>query len=127
MRNTWDTLKFAYARRLVRLASSDKKSYRIKAIKQLAQIKNLDKWHCALLANMIGPQTAVALARSGGADKRLFMEPPLRYHNYNRDMIVNAMREFLIGLFERSQHPCMGYFLSKAFYEHVSKPENIFL
>lgn len=121
MRNTWDALKFAYARRLVRLANNDNKTFRIKAIKQLAQIKHLDKWHCALLANMIDPRTAVALARSGGADKRLFMEPPLRYHNYNRDMIINAMREFLISLFEKSQHPCMGYFLSKAFvYEHVS-------
>lgn len=121
MRNTWDALKFAYARRLVRLANNDNKTFRIKAIKQLAQIKHLDKWHCALLANMIDPRTAVALARSGGADKRLLMEPPLRYHNYNRDMIINAMREFLISLFEKSQHPCMGYFLSKAFvYEHVS-------
>ncbi|XP_018578480.2 protein SERAC1, partial [Anoplophora glabripennis] len=119
LRNIWDTLKFAYARRLVRLANSDNKIFRVKAIKQLAQIKNLDKWHCALLANMIDPRTAVALARSGSADKRLFMEPPLRYHNYNRDMIINAMREFLISLFEKSQHLCMGYFLSKAFvYEH---------
>ncbi|KAJ8983007.1 hypothetical protein NQ317_014303 [Molorchus minor] len=34
-------------------------------------------------------------------------------------MIVNAMRDFLISLYERSQHPCMGYFLSKVFvYEH---------
>ncbi|KAJ8969533.1 hypothetical protein NQ314_001716 [Rhamnusium bicolor] len=89
-RNTLDSLKFAYARRLVRLANSDNKSFRIKAVRQLGKVQHLDKWHCALLANMIDPRTAVGLARSGDVDKRLFMEPPLRYHNYNRDMIDNS-------------------------------------
>lgn len=121
IRSTWDSIKFAYARRLVRLANSGDREYRVKAVKHLSKVKNLDQWHCSLLANMIDPRTAVGLARSGDADSRLLMEPPLRYHNYNKDMLVNAMREFLIGLFEKSQHPCLGYFLSKVFvYEHVS-------
>lgn len=121
LHSTWDSIKFAYARRLVRLANSDDPEYRVKAVKHLAKVKNLDEWHCSLLANMIDPRTAVGLARSGEADKRLLMEPPLRYHNYNKDMLVNAIRDFLINLYEKSQHPCLGYFLSKVFvYEHVS-------
>ncbi|KAJ8961428.1 hypothetical protein NQ318_014675 [Aromia moschata] len=68
-KNMWDSLKFAYARRLVRLANSDNKSFRIKAVKQLAKVKHLDNWHCALLANMIDPRIAVGLARSGDVDK----------------------------------------------------------
>ncbi|KAG5861618.1 hypothetical protein JTB14_015752 [Gonioctena quinquepunctata] len=119
LQNTWDSLKFAYARRLVKLANSREKSHRVKAVRHLVKVKNLDQWHCSLLANMIDPKTAIGLARSGEVDKRLFLEPPLRYHNYNRNMMISAMREFLIGLYETSQHPCLGYFLSKVFvYEH---------
>lgn len=74
-----------------------------------------------MIANMLDPRTIVALARTPNVDRRLFLEPPYRYHNYNKDELINAMREFLIGIFEKSQHPCIGYFLSKAFvYEHVS-------
>ncbi|CAH1994451.1 unnamed protein product [Acanthoscelides obtectus] len=79
----------------------------------------MDQWHCCLLANMIDARAAVGLARSGDVDKRLFLEPPLRYHNFNKDMLVNVMRDFLINLYEKSQHQCLGYFLSKVFvYEH---------
>nr|CAH7741056.1 unnamed protein product [Callosobruchus chinensis] len=118
-KSTWDTMKFAYARRLVRLAGSDNQSFRIKAVKHLAKIKDMDQWHCCLLANMIDAKAAVGLARSGEVDKRLFLEPPLRYHNFNKDMLINVMRDFLISLYEKSQHPCLGYFLSKVFvYEH---------
>lgn len=81
----------------------------------------LDDWHFALIANMVDPRTAVALARTPNVDRRLFLEPPYRYHNYNKDQLINAMRELLISMFQKSQHPCMGYFLSKVFvYEHVS-------
>lgn len=118
-KNTWDSLKFAYARRLVRLANTGDREYRMKAIRHLAKVKNLDHWHCCLLANMMNSKTAVALARSDAAEKRLFMDPPLRYHNYNRNMLISATREFLINLYERSEHPCLRYFLSEAFvYEH---------
>lgn len=121
VKSLWDTMKFAYARRLVRLANSNDTYFRVKAVTHLAKVKKLDNWHCSLLANMIGPKTAVGLARTEDVDKRLLIEPPLRYHNYNQDMLVNAMREFLIGLYECSQHPCLGYFLSQVFvYEHVS-------
>ncbi|ENN72409.1 hypothetical protein YQE_10952, partial [Dendroctonus ponderosae] len=85
-----------------------------KAVNNLANINYLDSWHFALIANMIDPRTAVALARTPNADRRFFLEPPFRYHNYKKDELINAMREFLIEVFEKSQHPCMGYFLSKA-------------
>lgn len=119
-KNTFDSLRFSYARRLVQLANNeDNPDYRIKAVRHLIKIRHLDSWHFSLLANMIDAKTAIGLARSGDADKRLFMEPPLRYHNYNRDMLINAMRDFLIQLYEKSQHPCLGYFLSEVFvYEH---------
>lgn len=121
-RTTWDAIKFAYARRLIRVANSSDKEFRIKAITNLAKIKNLDQWHCSLLASMMGPRVAVALARSRGVDKRILLEPPLRYHNYNKVMLTNAMRDLLICLYEHSGHACLGYFLSKVFvYEHVSK------
>ncbi|XP_072376232.1 protein SERAC1 isoform X4 [Diabrotica undecimpunctata] len=119
IRSTIDSLKFSYAKRLVQLANIGEKEYRIKAVKQLVKIKKLDDWHFSQLANMIDAKTAIGLARIGDADKRLFMEPPLRYHNYDRNMLINAMRDFLIGLYEKSQHPCLGYFLSEVFvYEH---------
>lgn len=118
---TWDAIKFAYARRLIRVANSNDKEFRIKAITNLSKVRNLDQWHCSLLASMMDPRVAVALARSNGVDKRMLLEPPLRYHNYNNVMLTNAMRDFLISLYEKSQHACLGYFLSKVFvYEHVS-------
>ncbi|XP_056641518.1 protein SERAC1 isoform X1 [Diorhabda sublineata] len=119
-KNTLDSLRFSYARRLVQLANNENNTdYRIKAVRHLIKIRHLDSWHFSLLANMIDAKTAIGLARSGDADKRLFMEPPLRYHNYNRDMLINAMRDFLIQLYEKSNHPCLGYFLSEVFvYEH---------
>ncbi|XP_050293179.1 protein SERAC1 isoform X2 [Anthonomus grandis grandis] len=116
-----DTIKFNYARRLLSVAKGSDKYYRTKAANSLADMPYLDNWHYALIANMIDPRTAVALARIPHADKRLFLDPPYRYHNYNKDQLINAMREFLISVYEKSQHPCMGYFLSKAFvYEHDS-------
>ncbi|CAG9858577.1 unnamed protein product [Phyllotreta striolata] len=124
--NLTNSLKFAYTRRLVRLANTGDKNDRTKAVKALAKMKNLSNWHCSLLSNMMNSQTAVALARSDNVDQRLFMEPPLRYHNYNRKMLISAMREFLIKLYEYSHHPCMGYFLSEAFvYEHLRYVEPI--
>lgn len=118
--STWDALKFAYARRLIRVANSNDKEFRIKSIYNLAKIKNLDQWHCSLLASMMGPRVAVTLARCHGVDKRMLLEPPFRYHNYNNVMLTNAIRDLLISLYEKSQHACMGYFLSKVFvYEHV--------
>ncbi|XP_028129423.1 protein SERAC1 isoform X2 [Diabrotica virgifera virgifera] len=119
IRSTIDSLKFAYAKRLVQLANIGEKEYRIKALRQLVKFKKLDDWHFSQLANMADAKTAIGLARIGDADKRIFMEPPLRYHNYDRNMLINAMRDFLIGLYEKSQHPCLGYFLSEVFvYEH---------
>lgn len=118
---TWDAVKFAYARRLIRVANSNDKEFRIKAITNLSKVKNLDQWHCSLLASMMDPRVGVALARSQGVDRRMLLEPPLRYHNYNHVMLTNAMRDILICLYEKSQHACLGYFLSKVFvYEHVS-------
>lgn len=118
---TWDAIKFAYARRLIRVANSNDKEFRIKAIENLSKVKNLDQWHCSLLASMMDPRVAVALARSHHVDKRMLLEPPLRYHNYNNVMLTNAVRDLLIALYEKSQHACLGYFLSKVFvYEQVS-------
>uniref|UniRef100_A0AAR5Q505 Inorganic pyrophosphatase n=1 Tax=Dendroctonus ponderosae TaxID=77166 RepID=A0AAR5Q505_DENPD len=116
-----NNLKFGYARRLLALSKDSNKYFRTKAVNNLANINYLDSWHFALIANMIDPRTAVALARTPNADRRFFLEPPFRYHNYKKDELINAMREFLIEVFEKSQHPCMGYFLSKAFvYDHDS-------
>ncbi|XP_030753046.1 protein SERAC1 isoform X2 [Sitophilus oryzae] len=116
---TVDSLKFAYVRRLLSVAKDCNKYYRTKALNKLAKLKNLDNWHYALVANMIDPQSAVTLARTRNVDKRLFPEPPYRYHNYNKDQLINLMREFLMELYEKSEHPCIGYFLSKVFvFEH---------
>ncbi|KAL1509484.1 hypothetical protein ABEB36_004209 [Hypothenemus hampei] len=116
-----NNLKFAYARRLLAMARDNDMYFKTKAINGLAHMNYLDDWHFALIANMIDPRTSVALARTPNADRRLFLEPPYRYHNYNKDQLINAMRDFLISVHEKSQHPCMGYFLSKAFvYEHDS-------
>lgn len=94
----------------------------MKALNKLAKANYLDNWHYALVANMMDSQSAVTLARTENVDKRLFLEPPYRYHNYDKDQLINEMREFLITLYDKSQHPCIGYFLSKAFvFDHVSK------
>ncbi|XP_066150767.1 protein SERAC1 isoform X1 [Euwallacea fornicatus] len=114
-------LKFAYARRLLAVTKDSDQYFRTKAVNSLAHMHYLNNWHFALIANMIDPRTAVALARTPNADRRLFLDPPFRYHNYNKDQLINAMRDFLISIFEKSQHKCMGYFLSKVFvYEHDS-------
>lgn len=127
IQTTWDGMKFAYARRLIRVANSNDKEFRIKAIANLSKVKNLDQWHCSLLSSMMDPRVAVALARSRGVDKRMLLEPPLRYHNYNNVMLINAMRDLLIVLYEKSKHACLGYFLSKVFvYEQVSNKSILF-
>ncbi|XP_076250470.1 protein SERAC1 isoform X1 [Rhynchophorus ferrugineus] len=110
-----DSIKFAYIRRLLSVAKDNNQYYRTKALGKLAKANYLDNWHYALIANMIDSQSAVTLARTKNVDRRFFLEPPYRYHNYNKDQLINEMREFLITLYDKSQHPCIGYFLSKAF------------
>ncbi|RZC34964.1 conserved oligomeric Golgi complex subunit 7 [Asbolus verrucosus] len=115
--NTWNSFKFMFAKRLLILANNENRFIRKKAVRQLARMKILDYWHFSLLSNMIDARTAVGLARTANADPRLFIEAPLRYLNHTQDMIVDVMKDLLVNLHATSQHPCMGYFISKAFAE----------
>lgn len=111
----WQALKFSYARRLLTLTTSENSLIRMKALKSLAHVHDLDNWQCSLLASGIDPKVAVGLARTENCDKRLFMEPPLRYLTYNTTMLTIALKELLINMYERSRHPCLGYFIEKMF------------
>lgn len=64
---------------------------------------------------MIDPRTAVGLARTADSDLRLFPNPPIRYLVHTHDMIVDLVKDLLVKLHATSQHPCMGYFVSKVF------------
>lgn len=111
----WTALKFSFAKRLLVLATSDNRFIRRKAVRQLAKIKKLESWQYSQLADMIDARTAVGLARTPDVDPRIFNNPPLRFLGHTHEMIVNVMKDLLINLHAMSQHPCMGYFISKAF------------
>ncbi|KAF2904971.1 hypothetical protein ILUMI_01214 [Ignelater luminosus] len=113
----WNSLKFAYARRLLNMTNSENSAVRRRAVKQLAEIKNLDNWHYSLLAHILDARTAVGLARTEDVDPRFFIQPPYRYLSYNHEMIINSMKEFLIALNNRSKHSCMTYFINRAFFD----------
>jgi hypothetical protein len=114
-RSNWSSFKFSFAKRLLILANSENKYLRKKAVRQLARIKKLDNWQFNLLSNMIDARTAVGLARTPDVDPRFFIPPPLRYLGHTHNMIVDVMKDLLVNLHAISQHPCMDYFISKAF------------
>lgn len=115
----WNSLKFAYARRLLNMTNSENSTVRCRAVKQLAEIKNLDNWHYSLLAHILDARTAVGLARTENVNPRFFIQPPYRYLTYDHEMIINSMKEFLIALNNRSKHSCMTYFINRAFFDQV--------
>lgn len=108
-------MTYSYARRLLNIAQSDDRNARVRAVDALAKIKNLDGWHYSLLAHTCDARTAVGLARTKDVDLKFFVNPPDRYVYYNHDKIVSWMKHFLISLTKRSEHPCMAYFIKKAF------------
>ncbi|XP_063911696.1 protein SERAC1 isoform X3 [Zophobas morio] len=111
----WKSLKYSFAKRLLTLANSENEFIRKKAVRQLSKIKNLENWQCSQLSSMIDPRTAVGLARTADSDLRLFPNPPIRYLVHTHDMIVDLVKDLLVKLHATSQHPCMGYFVSKVF------------
>lgn len=113
----WKSLKFTYARRLLNLSKNDNKIVRLRAIKHLAEIKNLEKWQYSLLANTCDASTAVSLARFEGVNKSLFMQPPLKFVDHDHHMLVNDVRHYLSELDRQSNHSCLKKFLSQAFVE----------
>lgn len=120
--STWSSLKFSFAKRLLTLAKNENKYIRKKAVERLSKLKNLEYWHCSLLSQKMDPRTAVALARSPTADHRLIETPNLTCLA-SEDVIVDVLKDLLINLHTISKHPCMGYFIAKAFSEfHVSIP-----
>ncbi|CAH1373103.1 unnamed protein product [Tenebrio molitor] len=121
-RSNWSSFKFSFAKRLLILANSENKYLRKKAVRQLARIKKLDNWQFNLLSNMIDARTAVGLARTPDVDPRFFIPPPLRYLGHTHNMIVDVMKDLLVNLHAISQHPCMDYFISKAFSD-IDAPE----
>lgn len=126
--HAWNSFKLSYARRLLSLTLSDNIIVRDKALKKLASIKKLDDWHCSLLANSLDARTAIALARTKGVDPRFFIRPQVHYANYSKRMLVNELKELLIGLEQKSKHVCMQYFISKVFIdEQVIKHKEIHL
>lgn len=116
----WKLLMFTYARRLLSLTDNESRTVRHKAVKQLAHITNLDNWQYSLLAHMMSSRTAVALARTSNVENRLFFKPSYIYMNYTHEMLVNSMKELLMALNYRSQHPCLEYFIIKAFIDQVN-------
>lgn len=111
----WDSVAFTYAKKLLTIAQSDDLRTRKKAVDALSRIKTLDDWHYSLLAHMLDARTAVGLARSEDVDLKYFLKPPNRYVYYNHERIVSWMKHFLTSLEKCSKHPCMSYFISKAF------------
>lgn len=117
----WNALKFIVARKLIHVANSDSLDMRLRAVKHLAEIGNLEDWQYAILAHMCNAKTAVGLARTAGVDGRFFMEPQLKYSEMSHYMLVQTLEDFLIYLNNRSNHRCLAKFISRVFGgEHVS-------
>lgn len=117
----WNSLKFIVARKLVALANSENKQVRMRAVRHLGSIKNLDNWHYSILARMCTAQTAVGLARTPGIDKRFFVEPPTKYSSCDHRGLVKNMEDFILHLNSKSNHRCLTKFVNRVFTEtHVS-------
>lgn len=117
----WNTLKFMFARRLLILANSDNREMRLRAIKHLGGIKNLENWQYSILAHMCNARTAVGLARTPKVDQRFFLQPQLKYATFNHYMLVKTLEEFLKYLNSLSNHRCLAKFISRVFGgKHVS-------
>lgn len=117
----WSTLKFVFARRLLSLTNSQNQELRIRAVKHLGGIKNLDNWQYSILAHMSNARTAVGLARIPGIDRRFFTEPSLKYANFDHLMFVKTLEDYLCNLNSNSNHRCLTKFISRVFKEeHVS-------
>ncbi|KAK9878950.1 hypothetical protein WA026_003770 [Henosepilachna vigintioctopunctata] len=112
----WDSLKFTVAEKLIGLCHNENDFVRIKALVSLGKIRNLDHGHFSVLSNMIDKDIAVRLARLRDVDLRLLKEPPLKYLKYDHSMIVNEMKDLLLDLSEMSNHSCLEYFVSNAFF-----------
>ncbi|XP_045460530.1 protein SERAC1 isoform X3 [Harmonia axyridis] len=116
MPKLWESLKFEYAQRLIGLSHSDSDFIRKKALGSLGKMKNLNKGHSSLLANMIDEHAAIYLARIKDVNMSLFKEPPVKYLKYNERMIINEMKELLLKLSDRCTHACLEELISKAFF-----------
>lgn len=115
LNTTWNSLKFIYARRLLNLTNSDNKSIRLRAIKHLAAVKKLENWQYSLLAHTCDAETSVGLARVRQVNPRLFLQPPLKFVDYDRTMLVNEMKDYLTELDKQSNHVCLKKFINQAF------------
>lgn len=115
----WNALKFVYARRLLNLTNNDNKAIRLRAIKQLANVKKLENWQYSLLASTCDATTSVGLARIKDANPRLFLQPTLKFYDYDQSMLVNEMKDYLIELDKQSNHSCLKKFISQAFVEVI--------
>lgn len=117
----WNHIMFAYARRLLHMANNDEKQARLRTVQQLGSLKGLSTWNYYTLSKMCDARTAVGLARVDGVDLRFFAEPPLTYFSYNREKLLNTMKDFLVALHAKSKHVCLEYFINEAFEDaHVS-------
>ncbi|CAD7080998.1 unnamed protein product [Hermetia illucens] len=107
----WKTFKHSVAWRLLNIAQTGDKHDRLKAVRQLAQIRHLKDWDFQHLAQICDARTAVSLARSK-CDRRWFL--PQYMHGVIRDskLLLNDLQKLLEKLKPNS---CVEAFLKKYF------------
>ncbi|XP_069675082.1 protein SERAC1 isoform X2 [Periplaneta americana] len=113
----WKSLKRSYVRRLLSLAQAEDRSDRLKAVELLSKLKNLKEWDYRHAAQMCDARTAVGLARTEGADLRFFLKPPYCHLNPSKEELTDRLCNLLISLNSLKRHPCINFFLAKAFPE----------
>lgn len=111
------SLNRPYTWRLIAMAQSGNRNDRLKAVWLLANWKNMKDWDYRHLAQMFDARTAVGIARSEGADLRFFLKPPNWHLSPSREVLTEDVCNLLLALNNVKEHPCITFFLQKAFPE----------
>lgn len=112
-----------YSWRLIAMTQNGNRNDRMKAVWLLANWKNMKDWDYQHLAQMFDARTAVGLARSEGVDLRFFLRPPNWHLSPSREALTDDVCNLLLALNNVKEHPCITFFLQKAFpelqYRHI--------
>ncbi|KAK7863632.1 hypothetical protein R5R35_006169 [Gryllus longicercus] len=113
----WVSWKNSLAWRLLHMAQTGDQRDRLEAVRSLVDIKDLKDSDYRQLAQACDARTAVGLARTRGVDLRFFLNPPYFHEKVTKIEILDRLRLLLQDLIREKPHPCIQYFLSKAFPE----------
>ncbi|PNF22236.1 Protein SERAC1 [Cryptotermes secundus] len=119
----WRSLEQSYSWQLIAMAQTGDRNDRLKAVQLLAKLKSMKDWDYQHVAQMCDARTAVGLARTEGIDLRFFLKPPYWHLSPTKEALMGNMYSLLHSLNDVKKHPCITFFLTKAFpkiqYRHI--------